>query len=58
MPSTKIRAGDIKINRAGSLRSGSSYPEGKVDKQTRGECIQHSYETGAHGTVGPQGDSL
>ena len=54
----KLGAGDIKINRTGSLHSGSLYPEGKVDKQTTDECIQHSCETGAHGTVGSQGRKI
>lgn len=41
MPSTKLGAGDVNINRAGSLHSVSLYPEGKVEKQTRGEGRQH-----------------
>lgn len=41
MPSTKLGAGGIKINRTGSLHSDSLYPEGKVEKQTRGKGRQH-----------------
>lgn len=44
MPSTKLGARDIKINRAGTLHSGSLYPESKADKQTRGEYRQHGCE--------------
>lgn len=58
MPSTKLGAGDIKINRAGSLHSGSLYPEGKVDKQIESECRQHFCERGAHGTVGSWGGNI
>lgn len=58
MPSTKLGAGDIKMNRAGSLHSGSLYPEGKVDKQTRGECRQHGCVRGAHGTMASLGGNI
>lgn len=58
MPSTKLGAGDIKINKAGSLHSGSLYPEGKVDKQTRSECRQHGCVRGAHGTMGSLGGNI
>lgn len=55
MPVTKLEAGDIKINKVGSLHSESLYPEGKVDQQARDECTQYCCQIAAYGTVGSQG---
>ena len=55
MPVTKLGAGNIKINKVGSLHSESLYPEGKVDQQARDRYTQCCWQTAACGTVGSQG---
>lgn len=39
MPSTKLGSGNVKINRAGSLHSGSLCPESKADDKP-GESVE------------------